>query len=140
MSGLTIWHVDNVVGTFYAHNSLEYPSEGEIFDLHQIVLRNPNSNFYYSKSHGSNASVVKEQYINQADSSSTTSGWDVVRSLSRSSSYYISTPHFERIWWDKCCDPRRPISIWRPLPRPGFSALGDCVTEGLDIDLLPFSF
>ncbi|CAA6659805.1 unnamed protein product [Spirodela intermedia] len=43
------------------------------------------------------------------------SGWDIVRSLSKSSSEF-----------------GRPVSIWRPLPRPSFSALGDCIVEGLE--------
>lgn len=44
----------------------------------------------------------------------------------------MSTPHFERIWWDRGYDLGKPISIWRPVPRPGFAPLADCITEGFD--------
>ncbi|KAK4405432.1 putative vacuolar protein sorting-associated protein 13A [Sesamum angolense] len=44
----------------------------------------------------------------------------------------MSTPNFERIWWDRGGDIRRPFSIWRPIPRLGYAILGDCITEGLE--------
>ncbi|XP_073012998.1 uncharacterized protein [Typha latifolia] len=130
-TGFSIWHVDNVVGSFYAHNSIECPLEGEVFNLHQILLRNPR-HLSYSNDLATDASVEKVQSSHQVGTFNSTSGWDVVRSLSRTSSYYMSTPHFERIWLDKGCESRRPLSVWRPLARPGFAILGDCITEGLE--------
>lgn len=132
LSGYSIWRIDNVVGSFLAHNSVECPPKGESFDLHQILLHNSNLNTTFSSHPSSNTSINNEQQSQQGGNSNDgSSGWDILRSLSKNSSYYISTPHFERIWWDKGGDLRRPISIWRPIPRPGYSVLGDCVTEGL---------
>ncbi|KAL4193113.1 hypothetical protein AMTRI_Chr06g197730 [Amborella trichopoda] len=78
--------------------------------------------------------------IREADLGVTSYGWDMLRSISKSSSYYMSTPHFERIWWDKGSDHRKPVSIWRPLPRPGFTILGDCITVGLEPPTLGLMF
>ncbi|XP_038986983.1 uncharacterized protein LOC103722332 isoform X2 [Phoenix dactylifera] len=141
LSGYSIWRIDNVVGSFLAHNSVECPFEGESFDLHQILLHNSNLNMSFSSHPSSNTGINIEQQSQQGGNSNCgSSGWDILRSLSKTSSYYMSTPHFERIWWDKGCDLRRPISIWRPIPRPGYAALGDCVTEGLEPPALGLMF
>ncbi|WOL14400.1 hypothetical protein Cni_G23180 [Canna indica] len=133
-SSFSIWRVDNVVGSFYAHNSVDCPSEAECFNLHQILLRDADDN-------GSKETTDKKpQYEEDGNSSSSSSGWDILRSLSGATAYCMSTPHFERIWWDKGCDVRRSISIWRPVRRQGFAALGDCVTEGLEPPALGLVF
>ncbi|KAH7682946.1 Vacuolar protein sorting-associated protein 13 [Dioscorea alata] len=132
LSGFSIWRVDNIIGTFCAHASMHCPTKDNGFDLHQILLRNPNWNIPHFKSN-SDVSVENDRQSQQdGDQNSNSSGWDIIRSLSKTSNCFMSTPHFERVWWDKGCDSRPPISIWRPLPRPGFAALGDCVTEGLE--------
>lgn len=141
LSGLSIWRINNVVGSFIAHNSVECPPEGESFNLHEILLHNSNWHLSFS-SHPSSKSYISNEQQNQqqgGNSNSGSSGWDILRSLSKSSCY-MSTPHFERIWWDKGCDLRRPISIWRPIPRPGYAVLGDCVTEGLEPPALGLVF
>ncbi|KAG6521404.1 hypothetical protein ZIOFF_018521 [Zingiber officinale] len=46
-SAFSIWHVHYVVGSFYAHNSMDCPPSTESFDLHQILLCNPDD--IYSK-------------------------------------------------------------------------------------------
>ncbi|CAL9040995.1 unnamed protein product [Musa banksii] len=132
-SGFSIWRVDNVVGSFYAHNSVDSPPQVESFNLHQILLRNPDDI-------SSKETTENKLHYEQGGSSNSSSGWDILRSLSGAAAYCLSTPHFERIWWDKGCDTRRPISIWRPVRRPGFSALGDCVTEGLEPPALGLVF
>lgn len=110
---------------------MDSPPQVESFNLHQILLRNPDDI-------SSKETTENKLHYEQGGSSNSSSGWDILRSLSGAAAYCLSTPHFERIWWDKGCDTRRPISIWRPVRRPGFSALGDCVTEGLDIDFIDF--
>ncbi|KAL0925485.1 hypothetical protein M5K25_003821 [Dendrobium thyrsiflorum] len=134
LSGFSIWHVDNVLGSFYAHSSVDYPPKDESFDLHQILLRYPNWHFSVKKN--SPSASHDQQTFNTSNASS---GWDILRTLSRTS-YFISTPHFERIWWDKGSDLRRSISIWRPIPRQGFAPLGDCITEGLEPPALGLVF
>lgn len=44
-----------------------------------------------------------------------------------------STVEFQRIWWDK--HSKHPsmtqVSLWRPVPPPGYVALGDCMVTGM---------
>ncbi|XP_015689233.1 uncharacterized protein LOC102707936 [Oryza brachyantha] len=138
ISGFSIWRIDNVIASFHAHNSIEQPSRAEALDLHHILLRNPNC--YIVKDMNVDSSVRSNQTADQLTHRKSTSGWDAVRNLSRPSSYCMSTPHFERIWWDKGGDTKRPCSIWRPLPRFGFSSVGDCITEGFEPPTLGILF
>jgi vacuolar protein sorting-associated protein 13A/C len=127
-SGFSIWRVDNVVATFHAHSSANQPTRTEALDLHHVLLRNPNC--YIIKDLNADSSAQSEQPTDPLIHRKSTSGWDAVRTFSRPNSYCTSTPHFERIWWDKGGDTKRPFSIWRPLPRFGFASVGDCITEG----------
>ncbi|ONK67151.1 uncharacterized protein A4U43_C06F16540 [Asparagus officinalis] len=132
-SGFGIWHIDNVFASFFALTSIDYPPKVKGFGLHQILLRDSNQHLSSSKRPTSNTSNVNDLRGQQeASHSSGSSGWDIVRTLSKSGSCYMSTPHFERVWWDRGCDVRKPISIWRPVRRPGFAPLADCITEGLE--------
>ncbi|XP_040944166.1 uncharacterized protein [Gossypium hirsutum] len=131
-SGFSIWRLDNVLGSFYAHSSIAYPSKGNSSDLSHLLLWSSVWSYaslqeYIPDTVDNNHS--SQQTSNQGDSSS---GWDILRSISKASSCYMSTPHFERIWWDKGGGLRRPVSIWRPIPCPGHAILGDCITEGLE--------
>jgi len=44
-----------------------------------------------------------------------------------------STVEFSRIWWDK--HSKHPsmtqVSLWRPVPPPGYVTLGDCMVTGM---------
>lgn len=129
LSGFSIWRIDNSVGSFCAHPSVDCPSKVNCLDLHQTLLS-------YSNMRIASKSVSKDslgQGKEENNSSYRSSGWDIVRSLSKSSCLSMSTPHFERMWWDKGSEFGRPVSIWRPLPRPSFSALGDCIVEGYEL-------
>lgn len=138
LSGFSIWRVDNVIASFHAHNSVEQPTRMEAIDLHHVLLRNPNC--YIVKDLNADSTVQGDQPTDQLSHRKSTSEWDVLRSFSRPSSYCMSTPHFERIWWDKGGDTRRPFSIWRPLPRFGFASVGDCITEGFEPPTLGILF
>ncbi|XP_051130647.1 uncharacterized protein LOC127251100 isoform X2 [Andrographis paniculata] len=129
--GFSIWRLDNCLWSFFAHPSAGYPSKDCCFDLNHLLLWNSNQH------HSSLESVVDFDSQQKNSSSSTinkggTSGWDVLRSISKGIPFYLSTPNFERIWWDKGGDLRRPFSIWRPVPRLGYAILGDCITDGLE--------
>lgn len=130
-SGFSIWRLDNCLGSFYAHPSTGYPSKDCCFDLNHHLLWNSsqrqsslNESFLDLNSEKGNARPET------SDQNAASSGWDVIRSISKGSSHYMSIPNFERIWWDRGGDLRRPFSIWRPVPRFGYSILGDCITEG----------
>ena len=128
MSEFSIWRVDNVIASFCAHSSVEQPTRTEALDLHHVLLRNPNC--YIVKDLNADSSIQNDQSSDQLTHHKSMSGWDVLRTMSRPSNYCMSTPHFERIWWDKGNDTKKPFSIWRPLPLFGFASVGDCISEG----------
>ncbi|XP_028051145.1 uncharacterized protein LOC114255802 isoform X2 [Camellia sinensis] len=139
--GFSIWRSDNVLGSFYAHPSDEYPPKDSCYDLNHLLLWNSSWHSSSTKEPTSNQ-TTQHEYVSQQSSnqSASSSGWDVLRSFSKATNCYMSTPNFERIWWDKGCDIRRPVSIWRPIPRPGYAILGDCITEGLEPPALGIIF
>lgn len=134
-SGFSIWRLDNVLGSFYANPSISSPSQDICVDLNHLLLMKSS---WHRLSARESRSDVNIQH-NQQNQGTNASGWDVLRSISKASCY-MSTPSFERIWWDKGSDTRRPVSIWRPIPRPGFKVLGDCITEGLEPPALGIIF
>jgi len=138
ISEFSIWRVDNVIASFCAHNSIEQPTKTEALNLHHVLLRNPNC--YIVKDLSADSSIQNDQSSDQLNHRKSLSGWDVLRTLSRPSNYCMSTPHFERIWWDKGNDTKKPFSIWRPLPRFGFASVGDCITEGFEPPTLGILF
>ncbi|KAL4271464.1 hypothetical protein GQ457_13G023380 [Hibiscus cannabinus] len=140
-SGFSIWRLDNVLGSFYAHSSTAYPSKENSSDLSHLLLW--NSVWSYASVEESVPEITAEN--NQAshqtsNQSASSSGWDILRSISKATNCYTSTPHFERMWWDKGGGLRRPVSIWRPISRPGYAVLGDCITEGLEPPALGIIF
>ncbi|KAG9446693.1 hypothetical protein H6P81_012821 [Aristolochia fimbriata] len=140
-SGFSVWRLDNALGSFCAHASIECPPKTIGYDLHLSLFRNLGlhvSSSNTAQTNFSNNSNYQSQKGNLGDSGR--SGWEILRSISKPNSFYVSTPHFERIWWDKGCDLRRPVSVWRPIPRLGFSVLGDCITEGLEPPALGLVF
>ncbi|KAM1609645.1 hypothetical protein ACFXTN_020154 [Malus domestica] len=132
-SGFSIWRMENVLGSFHAHSSTECPPEDNCCNLNHLLLWNWNRHQSSPKESASNLAVdnnyASQQTRNQTGNSS---GWDKVRSISRAINCFMSTPNFERIWWDKGSDLRRPVSVWRPIARRGYAILGDCITEGLE--------
>lgn len=141
LSEFSIWRLENVVGSFYAHPSKEYPPNDRICDLSYILLGNSNQ-CHSSPRHAASDPAVEHIPGNQhgGNESVNYSGWDIIRTISRGTSCYMSTPHFERVWWDKGSDIRRAVSIWRPLQHPGYAILGDCITEGLEPPALGILF
>ncbi|KAG8370579.1 hypothetical protein BUALT_Bualt14G0131800 [Buddleja alternifolia] len=132
-SGFSIWRLDNCVWSFYAHPSTGCPSKDLCFDLNHLLLWNSSQ-----RQSSSNESILdlnskqENEFPQASNQGVASSGWDILRSISKASTCYTSTPNFERIWWDRGGDLRRPFSIWRPIPRPGYAILGDCITEGLE--------
>ncbi|CAM9004161.1 unnamed protein product [Rhodiola kirilowii] len=134
-SGFGLWRCDNVLGSFLAHPSAEYPPK-QCCDLSYMLL-------WYSsmqKKSASETATNKDLIKQDSDQTPNSSGLDILRSKSRASNCYISTPNFERIWWDRGTDVRRQVSIWRPIARPGYAVLGDCITEGIEPPTLGISF
>ncbi|XP_050216889.1 uncharacterized protein LOC126667840 isoform X2 [Mercurialis annua] len=140
-SGFSIWRMDNVIASFSAHLSTESPSRISCCNLSHLLLWNSIRHHSLSKETASDLALNYDHKSRQtAIESDNSSGWDIIRSISKASNCYISTPNFERIWWDKGSDVRRPVSIWRPIARSGYGILGDCITEGLEPPALGLVF
>ncbi|KAL5541456.1 hypothetical protein UlMin_009166 [Ulmus minor] len=139
LSGFSIWRLDNVLGSFCAHSSIECPSKDNIWNLNHLLW---NSYRQHSSKESASGFMVDHDCKGQqtTNQSANSSGWDIVRSISKATTCYMSTPKFERIWWDKGSELRRPVSIWRPIARPGYAILGDCITEGLEPPALGIIF
>ncbi|CAK9187594.1 unnamed protein product [Ilex paraguariensis] len=140
-SGFSIWRLDNVLGSFYAHPSASCPPKKSCCDLNHLLVC--NSIQHHSSMEESTSDLSVDNDTGNQHTSNQSSGsaeWDILRSISKATNCYISTPNFERVWWDKGSDLRRPVSIWRPLPRPGYGVLGDCITEGLEPPVMGIIF
>ncbi|KAK1425949.1 hypothetical protein QVD17_14616 [Tagetes erecta] len=136
-SGFSIWRLDNLLGSFHANPSVSYLPQDICYDLNHLLLLNSSWHRLSTRESRSDVNIDHEnahqQRSNQGITSSS-SGWDVLRSVSKASCYML-TPSFERIWWDEGSDIRKSVSVWRPIPRPGFKVIGDCITEGLELSL-----
>lgn len=130
-SGFSVWRLDNAIGSFFAHSSSGCPLKDGLYNLNHLLVW--NSNRVPLVAPVSDLNSDQENNNQQTAKSMNTSGWDILKSISKATNCYMSTPNFERIWWDKGSDLRRPVSIWRPIARHGYAVLGDCITEGLDI-------
>ncbi|XP_073302377.1 uncharacterized protein [Primulina huaijiensis] len=131
--GFSIWRLDNCIGSFYAQPSVDYPSKECCFDLNHILLLNSSQRQSLSSQSVLGMSTeLKNECPETSNESATSSGWDVLRSISKATSCCMSIPSFERIWWDRGGDLRRSFSIWRPIPRSGYAVLGDCITDGME--------
>ncbi|CAN6447305.1 unnamed protein product [Victoria cruziana] len=132
LTGFSIWLVENAVGSFYAHSTVGCPPKCLIFDFHEIVRRNMYKAIPCMNDLPVSLSMVDGKRLHDKTTGSNSNSLDVLQSITKFSGYYMSTPNFERIWWDRGSEGRRPISIWRPIPHPGFSILGDCIAEGFE--------
>ncbi|KAJ6768459.1 hypothetical protein OIU74_022180, partial [Salix koriyanagi] len=139
-SGLSIWRLDNVIASFYAHSSTEYPPRDCEGDLNHLLRWNSIRNQSLSRDAVSDLADDRDHESQTSNNSANSSGWDIIRSISKATNSYMSTPNFERIWWDKGSDIRQPVSIWRPITFPGYAILGDCITEGLEPPALSIIF
>ncbi|KAK2971030.1 hypothetical protein RJ640_025804 [Escallonia rubra] len=138
-SGFSIWRVDNVLGSFYAHPSASCPPKDSCLDLNHLVRWNSSRHHFSSKESVSTSTEHEYEHRQASSQTASSSGWDILRSISKTNCY-MSTPNFERVWWDRGSDLRRPVSIWRPMPRPGYAILGDCITEGVEPPALGIIF
>ncbi|KAE8733151.1 hypothetical protein F3Y22_tig00001478pilonHSYRG00148 [Hibiscus syriacus] len=132
-SGFSIWRLDNVIGSFYADSSTTCPSKKISSDLSHLLLWNSFWSYASLKEYVPGLAVGNNHASQQTcDQSASSSGWNILRSISKASSCYVSTPHFERMWWDIGNELRRPLSIWRPVSHCGYAIVGDCIVEGLE--------
>ena len=111
-SGFSIWRLDNVVGSFFPHPSVDCPSTEFCYDLNHCLKWNSYGHHSSSKRSLSKSCLDREPDASQGGKQNAgSSGWDILRAYSRSHNCFVSVPNFERIWWDKGGEFRRPVSI-----------------------------
>ncbi|KAI3512412.1 hypothetical protein L1887_19727 [Cichorium endivia] len=139
-SGFSVWRLDNFLGSFDANPSVSSPSSDRCYDINHLLLFNSSWNRLSARDPKSDVNADQESNSSSNTTTTTTTtttqqqtnNKDTTASGCSKASCCMSTPSFERIWWDKGGDARKPVSVWRPIPRPGFKILGDCITEGLE--------
>lgn len=132
-SGFSIWWIENAVGSFFAHTSVEPPPKSAACDLCEMLHRNfANLNLHEETTYSEMNAQSDVGSKHGVDSGPSIPRWDRTASMARLARSYMSTSQFDLIWWDKDSDSRRTVSIWRPVPPPGYVIIGDSIVEGLD--------
>eukprot|EP00250_Pteridium_aquilinum_P021886 c25256_g1_i1 orf=924-13886(-) len=127
----SIWRIENAAGSFFAHQSVDPPARSEIYDLRDITydgVSDARAGFESMEPR----SKLKGGGSNMNEQRQSSSGLENFGITSKASRLIATTAQFERMWWDKGSDNRRIISIWRPVPPPGYAIVGDHITEGLE--------
>jgi vacuolar protein sorting-associated protein 13A/C len=127
-NGCSIWRMENVAGSFYAHSSIDPPARSLAIDICEMLQRTTSSTIDTERrdlrpdvaSH--NASLRKMPSSSRLDSTPAVKA--------SSGRFLLTTSQFERMWWDKEAEARRTASIWRPVVPAGYAIIGDCLVEG----------
>ncbi|CAM6102066.1 unnamed protein product [Calypogeia fissa] len=135
VNGCSFWRIENAVGSFFVHSSIEPPPKSVLCDLREVLRYGLDSSGNEpDKPSTEPATPLDLGSRRRLDRRPSSSRLDSVPSspLQSSRNFIITTQQFERIWWDKGSDSRKVVSIWRPKPPPGYAVLGDCLVEGLE--------
>ena len=120
----SIWRVDNAVGSFIAHQSHKPPEDLSLFNFLAVLYED----VFDSVVHTNKLRDRKSRLLERKQS---LSGIENIEIPQKRGHLISTTAQFERMWWDKGGgDNRRPISIWRPIPPPGYAIVGDHLVEG----------
>lgn len=125
--------MENAAGSFYAHFSTTSPLKPLIRELSETLLRTV-----------SHIVMDADRPVMDADKLDLASNQSMLRRLPSANPridsmasgrhttgrYLITTPQFERLWWDKGSEFRHPASIWRPIVPSGYAIVGDCLVRG----------
>ena len=135
-NGCSIWRVENAAGSFYGHSSINPPPRSFTRDLSETLLRTvshivmdmdrPEMKIDMGPN---NASLRRLPSVNSRIDSMASGRHSTGR-------YLITTPRFERLWWDKGAESRPSASIWRPVVPTGYAFVGDCLVQGYVLSLL----
>lgn len=132
-NGCSIWRMENAAGSFYAHFSTTSPLKPLIRELSETLLRTV-----------SHIVMDADRPVVDGDKLDLASNQSMLRRLPSANPridsmasgrhttgrYLITTPQFERLWWDKGSEFRHPASIWRPIVPSGYAIVGDCLVRG----------
>jgi len=132
-NGCSIWRMENAAGSFYAHLSTTPPLRPQTRELSETLLRTV-----------SHIVMDADRPVMDADKPDLASNQSKLKRLPSANPridsvasgrhttgrYLITTPQFERLWWDKGSEFRPPASIWRPIVPSGYAIVGDCLIRG----------
>ncbi|KAI5061209.1 hypothetical protein GOP47_0023714 [Adiantum capillus-veneris] len=127
----SIWRIENVAGSFLAHLSLKPPARSEIYDVRDVAFDGENDDRVGVES-SEPGNKVKGGAPKQHEQRPSLSGVENFEATAKAGRMIATTAQFDRMWWDKGSENRRIISIWRPVPPPGYVFVGDHITEGLE--------
>ncbi|XP_024542530.1 uncharacterized protein LOC9648284 isoform X1 [Selaginella moellendorffii] len=113
--GCSIWRVDNTIGSFFARSSVNPPQKDMLCDLRHLVLNHLSSPTERTDD------AVEVKVVERTP-----------HPAPRASRNSLTTPQFERLWWDRGTETRRVVSIWRPIPASGYAIVGDSIVDGLE--------
>ncbi|GBG70050.1 hypothetical protein CBR_g4878 [Chara braunii] len=120
---LAIWRIDNSVGTFFATTGFSSAPRSVARDVSEVLR--------FRRMFGLEGGRPNE------NEGQTTPGEKVPSSGPRLDSLlhtelYTSVGKFDRVWWNQGGESRRPVSVWRPSPPPGYCSLGDIAVKGYE--------
>lgn len=125
--------MENAAGSFYAHFSTSPPSRTLVRELSETLLRTI-SHMVTDADKPVIDAVKPDASMNQSSLRRLPSANLRVDSMASgrqaTGRFMVTTPQFERLWWDKGSEFRSPASIWRPLVPPGYAIVGDCLVRG----------
>ncbi|KAG0568137.1 hypothetical protein KC19_7G189300 [Ceratodon purpureus] len=131
-NGCSIWRIENAAGSFYAHSATTPPSRSLTRDLSETLLRTV-SHIVMDMDRPELKVDVGPNQASLRRLPSVNSRIDSMASGRHSTGrYLITTPRFERLWWDKGSEFRSAASIWRPVVPAGYAFVGDCLVQGLE--------
>jgi vacuolar protein sorting-associated protein 13A/C len=121
--------MENAAGSFYAHSSTTPPAKLSVCDISETLLRTVSH--ITMETDRSDSRVVAAPNPNSLRRlpSVNTRMDSMASGRATSGRYLITTPQFERLWWDKGSEFRPPVSIWRPVVPVGYAIVGDCLVE-----------
>lgn len=124
--------MENAAGSFYAHFSITRPPRPLARDLSETLLRTVS----HIVTDMDKPEIITDSASSQGSLRRIPSASSRIDSMAsgrhNSGRYLITTPRFERMWWDKGSEFRPAASIWRPVVPAGYAIAGDCLVRGYD--------
>lgn len=122
--------MENAAGSFYAHSSTTPPARSLTRDLSETLLRTVSHIFMDMDRPEMKVDVGPNQASLRRLPSVNSRIDSIASGRHNTGRYLITTPRFERLWWDKGSEFRSAASIWRPVVPAGYAFVGDCLVQG----------
>lgn len=115
----SLWRVGNASGTCVVSPGLNEPQRSILWDLRKpLGVSGPEITAMEAQEAAAAAAEARRHAQQQAEGAP------------RPECAVATVSEFRRIWWSWNTHATRPLSLWRPLPPPGYVSLGDCAVDG----------